>query len=80
MLLLHLIFMVAPLNAVDLTYTSVKYEDEAAGDFRVDFDYYGYLRNPDEYHRIRSTGVLNKDDEDVCDITVAYVDISLSIC
>ena len=51
---------------MDLTYTSVKYEDEAAGDFRVDFDYYGYLRNPDEYHRIRSTGVLNKDD-DVCD-------------
>jgi len=30
-------------NAVDLTDTSVKYEDKAAGDFRVDFDYYGYL-------------------------------------
>ena len=71
--------MDAQFNVVDLTYTSVKYEDEAAGDFRVDFDYYGYLQNTDEYNWIRSTGVLNKDD-DVCDSTVVYVDISLNTC
>lgn len=40
-------------------------EDEESNP-RVDFDYFGYLRNPDDYRRIRSTGVLNVDDEDVC--------------
>ena len=39
--------MVAPL-AVDLTYTAVKYEDEAADDFRVDFSLHGYLHSSDD--------------------------------
>ena len=39
-------------------------EDEESNP-RVDFDYFGYLRNPDDYRHIRSTGVLNVDDEDV---------------
>ena len=54
--------------AVDLSYTGMQYEDEE-DDFRVDFDYFGYLRNPEEYRRIRSTGVLNMDDEDVCNLS-----------
>lgn len=57
--------VVCCLLAVDLSYTGMQYEDEE-DDFRVDFDYLGYLRNPEEYRRIRSTGVLNMDDEDVC--------------
>ena len=57
--------VVCCLLAVDLSYTGMQYEDEE-DDFRVDFDYFGYLRNPEEYRRIRSTGVLNMDDEDVC--------------
>lgn len=39
--------MVAPL-AVDLSYTAVKYEDEAEDDFRVDFNLYGYLHSQDD--------------------------------
>ena len=53
--------------AVDLSYTGMQYEDEE-DDFRVDFDYCGYLRNPEEYRRIRSTGI-NMDDEDVCNLS-----------
>ena len=54
------------LIAVDLSFSGVcEFEDEE-GNPRMDFDYFGYLRNPDDYRRIRSTGVLNMDDEDVC--------------
>ena len=45
----------------------MQYEGEE-DDFRVDFDYFGYLRNPEEYRRIRSTG-MNMDDEDVCNLS-----------
>ena len=56
----------ATLIAVDLSFSGVcEFEDEE-GNPRMDFDYFGYLRNPDDYRRIRSTGVLNMDDEDVC--------------
>ena len=37
-------------------------EDEG---IKIDFDVLGFMRNPDEYQRIRSTGVLNFGDEDV---------------
>ena len=58
-------WITVPFYIVDLSYTGMKYEDEDEGDVRVDFDYHGYLRNPDDYRRIRSTGVLNNGIEDV---------------
>ena len=33
---------------MDLSYTALKYEDEAEDDFRVDFNLYGYLRSQDD--------------------------------
>lgn len=64
--------IVAPF-AVDLSYTGVQNEGEDKDGIRVDFDYFGYLRNPDDYRRIRSTGVLNMDIEDVCDIITYHM-------
>lgn len=56
--------MVAPL-AVDLSYTAVKYEDEAEDDFRVDFNLYGYLHS--------------QDDEDVRDTVTAPIIACMAI-
>jgi len=56
--------MVAPL-AVDLSYTALKYEDEAEDDFRVDFNLYGYLHS--------------QDDEDVCNTVNAPIIAGIAI-
>ena len=58
---------------MDLSYTGVQNESEDKDGIRVDFDYFGYLRNPDDYRRIRSTGVLNMDIENVCDIITYHM-------
>lgn len=51
-------------DTVDLSYSGVQF-DQGDDDVIVDFDYFGYLRNPDAYRRIRSTGVLGMDEEQV---------------
>ena len=49
---------------MDLSYSGVQF-DQDDDDITVDFDYFGYLRNQDDYRRIRSTGVLGMDEEQV---------------
>lgn len=48
-------------------------EFEAEDDgFTVDFDNFGFMRDEDKYRRIRSTGVLRFEDEDVSlDVSIA---------
>ena len=53
---------------MDLSYSGVQF-DQGDDDVIVDFDYFGYLRNPDAYRRIRSTGVLGMDEEQVSILT-----------
>ena len=44
-----------------------EFEAEKDG-FTVDFDHLGFMRDQDKYRRLRATGVLNYDDEDVSNL------------
>lgn len=49
-----------------------EFEAEKDG-FTIDFDHRGYMRDEDKYHRLRSSGVLDYDDEDVSKINEIYL-------
>ena len=46
-----------------------EFEQEEDG-FTIDFDPFGYGRDPEKYRRIRSTGVLGFNDDDVSHVTL----------
>ena len=65
--MLNICFSLASWCTVDLSYieSGMKEFEEEDDGFTVDFDMFGYMRDQDKCQRIRSTGVINFDDEDV---------------